>query len=70
NYNIILLQEPWIDRDGWSRAIRWFNTIYPITHDTQKDKTRAVTFISMQIASDHYIQLPINSSDIVGVDIK
>lgn len=29
-----------------------------------------MTFISTQIASDHYIQLPINSPDVVGVDIK
>ncbi|KAF9491489.1 hypothetical protein BDN71DRAFT_1358951, partial [Pleurotus eryngii] len=70
SYNIILQQEPWIDHDGWSRAIQQFNTIYPIMHDTQKDKTQVVIFLSTQIMSDHYIQLPINSPDVVGVYVK
>ncbi|KAG5219443.1 RNA-directed DNA polymerase from transposon X-element [Salix suchowensis] len=70
SYNIILQQELWIDHDGWPRAIQQFNTIYPIMHDTQKDKTQAVIFLSTQIMSDHYIQLSINSPDVVGVNVK
>ncbi|KAF9493769.1 hypothetical protein BDN71DRAFT_1342729, partial [Pleurotus eryngii] len=70
NFDIILLQEPWLGRDGLTRAISRFNVIYPTTQDREPEKTRAVTMISTRIKSDHYIQLPIDSPDVVGLDIK
>lgn len=70
NFDIILLQEPWLGRDGLTRAISRFNVIYPTTRDREPEKTRAVTMISTRIKSDHYIQLPIDSPDVVGLDIK
>ncbi|KAF9499981.1 hypothetical protein BDN71DRAFT_1427609 [Pleurotus eryngii] len=70
NYDIILLQEPWLDQDGLTRATSQFNVIYPTTQGRESEKTQVVTMISTYIKSDHYIQLLIDSLDIVGSDIK
>ncbi|KAF9490685.1 hypothetical protein BDN71DRAFT_1363347, partial [Pleurotus eryngii] len=70
NFNIILIQEPWLSIKGKTQAIRNFSSIYPEPHREGGPRVRAVTLVSTSIGSDHYVKLPIDSPDVVGIDIK
>ncbi|KDQ26830.1 hypothetical protein PLEOSDRAFT_1084565 [Pleurotus ostreatus PC15] len=63
-------KEPWLDWRGLARATQQYNVIYPNTGQERRQEMRAVILLSMEIASDHYVLLQIDSPDVVGVDIN
>ncbi|KAF9495624.1 hypothetical protein BDN71DRAFT_1349571, partial [Pleurotus eryngii] len=69
-YDIVLVQEPWVDVGGFARATQKFHVIYPFIEEARRKEARAVILLSTEIASDQYITLQIESPDVVGVDIK
>ena len=70
-YDIIAIQEPYIDFLGNARASPHWFSIYPKTHYINKEKrTRSMILISKKIATDTWTALDIRSPDITVVKIK
>ncbi|KAG9221604.1 hypothetical protein CCMSSC00406_0006763 [Pleurotus cornucopiae] len=69
-HDIVLIQEPWVDRGGFARAIQRYRVIYPFVEEARKLESRAVILVAVEIASDHVINLQINSPDVVGIDVN
>lgn len=69
-WDIILLQEPYLDAYGNSKASRNWRVIYP-TNRTNDTVARSVILINAQIDTDEYTQLTMEGSrDITAVQFK
>lgn len=69
-YNFILLQEPYTDKKGVTRANNRWTTVYPTNHKPNIKKSRAITLVNSQIDTDNWTQLDINSQDVIGIKVK
>ena len=71
DWDVLALQEPWIDTLGKSRASHYWRVIYPANYYKEgKARIRTVLLINTNISSDCYSVLPIQHSDITGVRFK
>ena len=68
--NIIALQEPTIDANGYTLASKDWTTIYPTLHRKTDEGTRAVTLIRSSIKSDSWRQLDFPSNDVTVIQIN
>ena len=68
--NIVALQEPAIDGNGFTLASRDWIPIYPTPHGKTDRSTRAVTLISTTLKSDTWKQLDFPSCDVVAIQVK
>jgi len=68
--NIVALQEPAIDPQGFTLAARDWTPIYPSLHRKTESNTRAVTFIRANLSSDSWKQLDFPSVDVTAVQLK
>lgn len=68
-YDIVAIQEPWLDWKHCTRAPTNWRVIYPTHHqrDKTKIKTRAVIFINRRIRTDTYQPISYNNSDVVAI---
>jgi hypothetical protein len=70
-YDLILIQEPWIDHLKNTRAPTGWSTVYPPTHLLDDaERTRSVIFISPLLAGDACTTIPIDSPDITAVQLE
>jgi len=61
-YDLILLQEPWIDSYGKSRGNTYFRTIYPSTfYSDNHDPIHSLILINTNISTDSYSSPPATS---------
>ena len=67
--NVVALQEPAINAYNNTVASRDWTTVYPTTHATAPDKTRAVTLLSSQFSSDNWNQLDFPSGDVTVIQM-
>ena len=71
DWDIIALQEPWIDSLGKSRATQYWRVLYPSNYyEEGRARIRSVLLINTNISPDCYSALPIYHSDITGVRFK
>ena len=68
--NIIALQEPAMDSQGYTLAARDWIPIYPSTHRKTEKTSRAVTFIRADLSSDTWKQLDFPSADVTAIQLK
>jgi len=68
--NIVALQEPAIDPQGFTLVARDWTPIYPSLHRKTESNTRAVTFIRANLSSDSWKQLDFPSVDVTAVQLK
>ncbi|KAH7903274.1 hypothetical protein BJ138DRAFT_984568, partial [Hygrophoropsis aurantiaca] len=67
-WDMIALQEPYINSLRNTRSSRDWRTIYPTQHFTHPEtRTRAVTLISSKLDTNHWTQIPFPSSDVVVI---
>ncbi len=52
NDDIILIQEPYISKQGKSRATQGWLSIYPTNHEWDPHLTRAVTLVNRSISTN------------------
>ena len=71
DWDVIALQEPWLNTFNNSRENPYWRVIYPVNHllDGQ-DHTRSILLVNANISSDCYVILPIMHSDITAVQFK
>ncbi|KIJ27730.1 hypothetical protein M422DRAFT_271092, partial [Sphaerobolus stellatus SS14] len=66
-YDIIALQEPWLDRLGRTRANKYWEVIYPIRHRDQPDKTRSILLINKNISTNCWTDIDTGSQDVTAI---
>jgi hypothetical protein len=70
-YNLILIQEPWLDHLSNTHAPTGWSAVYPPTHYLENaERTRLVIFISPRLAGDACTNIPIDSPDITAVQLE
>jgi hypothetical protein len=52
NIDVVALQEPAINHNNLSIAVKDWITVYPSTHGSKPKSTRALTLISVQISTE------------------
>ena len=68
--SILALQEPSIDKDGYTLASRDWVTVYPTPHRKPNKATRAVTLIQASFNPDNWKQLDFPSGDVVVIQTQ
>ena len=63
--SILALQEPSIDKDGYTLMLRDWVTVYPTTYQKPNIVTRAATLIWVSFNLDNWKQLDFPSGDVV-----
>lgn len=70
-YNLILIQEPWLDTFGNARGNHHWHIIYSSNRfDGNHNTIRLIILINTNIAMDTYNALTINHSDITAICLK
>jgi hypothetical protein len=67
DWDVIALQEPYIDFNGVMHTTHPWRVIYPSPHYHLPKETRSVTLINKNLATNHWESLPIDLSDITAV---
>lgn len=69
DYDVCLIQEPYIDFKGKMRANAHWSVVYPETHSTNPKATCSLILINARLKSDSWIHLPFNSPDIMPIQL-
>jgi hypothetical protein len=70
-YDLCLIQEPYIDSDKFTRAPTGWTALYPPTHGTPgAARTRSVILVSPRLGTDICTTIPILSADITAVQVE
>jgi len=70
DWDIIALQEPYIDFNGVTRATPPWRVVYPSRHYVAPQETRSVMLINKKLATNHWEALPLNSSDLTAIRLS
>jgi ribonuclease HI len=71
DWDLLVVQEPWLDSLSNTRSNSHFSVIYPPAHFSEgSPRTRSVILVNKHIPSDSYRTLPINSPDVTGIEIS
>ena len=70
-FNIILIQEPWLDSYSKARGNHHWCILYPTNcYDDNHNMIRSIMLINTNISTDLYTQLNIQHSDITTIHLK
>ncbi|KAF8870225.1 hypothetical protein BD779DRAFT_1455807, partial [Infundibulicybe gibba] len=69
-FDIVAIQEPYIDHWGNTRANQSWRTFRPTGYRDKPNETRAVILVNSKIDTNTYATIPINSQDIVGIQLQ
>lgn len=70
-YDIIAIQEPYIDFLGNAQAGSHWYSIYPRSHYIDKGKqTRSMILVNKWLATEAWEKLEVDSPDVTGIKIK
>jgi hypothetical protein len=72
NYDLILVQEPYIDFNAVTRANTHYTTVYPLRHrDVHPGTlTRAVILVNKRLNTNNWAAIPIDCPDLTAVELK
>jgi len=68
-YDMILLQEPYIDFLGATRATLYWMAIYPPQHCDAPKRSQSIILVNKRIATSSWTQINIPSFDITAVQL-
>src|SRR5580698_1720821 len=69
NYDLILLQEPYLDHNRRTRANPNWRVVYPSSYYTDNSAIRAVILVNTKIDTNRWKQINIDNSDLVAIQI-
>jgi exonuclease III len=69
DYDVCLIQEPYIDFKGKTRANPHWSVIYPETHNTNHKATRSLILVNTRLKSDSWTHIPFDSPDVTGIQL-
>lgn len=71
DWDIILIQEPWLDSYGNARGSQYWRVLYPSNFlTTGRDRIRSIILINTNISTDSYISFDIQHSDITAIRLS
>lgn len=70
NYDLCLIQEPYIDNFGASRANSHWSVLYPAKHSTDPKSTRSVILVRASIPTDSWTRIDLPTPDITGIEMR
>jgi len=68
--SFIALQEPTMDHNGYTLALRDWTLVYPSMHRSSDNPSRTVTLVNASIRSDTWKQLEFPSSDVTVIQLS
>ncbi|SJL06791.1 uncharacterized protein ARMOST_10133 [Armillaria ostoyae] len=68
--DIIMIQEPYISKQGKSRATQGWITVYPSNHEEDPSHTRALTLINRSISTNAWSSIPLATQDAVAITVR
>jgi hypothetical protein len=68
-YDVCIIQEPYIDFRGKTRANRQGTTVYPNTHQEHPDKTRSIILVNTDLLTDNRKQIHFQYPNITAIEI-
>src|SRR5258705_13994288 len=69
-YDIIALQEPYLDTYGNTRASRYWRVVYPSSHLSPNSCTRSTILINSALSTNAWQQIPFDSPDVTIVQLS
>src|SRR5882724_4468437 len=70
SFDIVAIQEPYLDCNHNTHANLHWCKLYPKEHYIEPEKTRSIIFINKQIATDSWIQVDFGLSDVTAVQVQ
>ncbi|KAJ6467339.1 hypothetical protein C8R45DRAFT_838515 [Mycena sanguinolenta] len=68
-YDIVLIQEPYVDFQNRSHTNLQFTAVYPTLHAARPGLLRSLILVNTNIPSHSWTQIPLNSSDLTGIEL-
>src|SRR5258705_1249294 len=68
-YDLIALQEPYLDTYGNTRASRYWRVVYPSTHMSPNNRTRSAILINSALSTNTWQQIPFDSPDVTIIQL-
>ena len=68
--DIIMIQEPYISKQGKSRAMQGWITVYPSNHEEDPSHTRALTLINRSISTNAWSSIPLATQDAIVIIVQ
>jgi hypothetical protein len=68
-YDICLIQEPYVDFRGKTCANQNWTTVYPGTHQEHPDSTRSIILVNASLLTNTWKQIDFQHSDITAIEI-
>ncbi|KAK0432820.1 uncharacterized protein EV420DRAFT_1695240, partial [Desarmillaria tabescens] len=65
-----MIQEPYISKQGKSRATQGWVTVYPPNHEGDPSHTRALTLINRSISTNAWSSIPLATQDAVAIVLR
>jgi len=69
DYDMILLQEPYIDFLGATRATSYWTVVYPPRHRDAPKRSRSIILVNKRISTSSWTQINVPSFDITAVQL-
>lgn len=69
DYELILLQEPYLDKEAYTRANNRWRVVYPSGNEGN-NRFRSIILVSTRIATSSLKQLEVDSSDVTAISIQ
>ena len=67
NFNILAVQEPYLDHPNNTRATSHWSVVYPARHRDGGPRTRSVILVHKSISTDNWTDLAIDDPNISGI---
>ncbi|KII85398.1 hypothetical protein PLICRDRAFT_60623, partial [Plicaturopsis crispa FD-325 SS-3] len=67
DYDILALQEPYIDALGNTKANPKWRVVYPSSHPADGSTVRSVLLVNTRLDTNHWRQLSVPSNDITAI---
>ncbi|KAK0448486.1 uncharacterized protein EV420DRAFT_1224450, partial [Desarmillaria tabescens] len=65
-----LIQEPYISKQGKTRATQGWIAVYPTHHDQDPLLTRAVTLVNRSLSTNSWSSVPMDTQDAVAISLR
>ncbi|OBZ68140.1 hypothetical protein A0H81_12023 [Grifola frondosa] len=69
NYDLLLLQEPYLDHLNLTRANHHWTVVYPSRHHDDDTRSRSVILVSCKISTGAWVPISIPSPDLTAITI-
>ena len=67
DWGVVLLQEPYIDKYGNTKATSKWHTIYPSSHLVDTSTNRSFILVNMALDTNAWTQVPLEGSNDITV---